>query len=145
MEDFLFLSLYLFSYIAINSMTLETVQPLVFVLVSQYALRVQSCNIHIACTRPTPVTGQCGNSYPQSNYRPAFLAQLLSATSYLCPKNERQRRVKDFKPCIIVNQRTVRRHLAIIELSAAILSKIAVNAIVICPKISVNGASTERQ
>jgi len=51
LEDFLFFSLYSFSCIASNSTTWKHI----LILVPRYALRVQSCNILITCTRPRPL------------------------------------------------------------------------------------------
>ena len=48
---------------------------------------------------------------------------MLTTTSLLCRKNERQRRVNDFWPCIIENARAVRQRLPIIELLAACLGE----------------------
>jgi len=47
----------------------------------------------------------------------------VETTSLLCPEIERQRSVNDFGPCIMENPRAVRRHEAIITLSAAFLGK----------------------
>ena len=51
LEGFLFFSLYSFSCIASNSPTLKHI----LIFVPRYALRVQSCNIHITCVRPRPL------------------------------------------------------------------------------------------
>ena len=63
LEDFLFFSLYSFSCIASNSTTLKDL----LILVSRYALRVQSCNIHIACARSRPLHRQCMPYYDVVN------------------------------------------------------------------------------
>ena len=67
---------------------------------------------------------------------------MLSATSYLCPKNERQQSVNHCRPCIVVNQGAVRWHWSIIELSATSLGKSVFHNIVPMPQ---KWASTEHQ
>jgi len=62
LEDFLFFSLYSLSCIASNSPTLKHI----LILVPRYALRVQSCNIHITCVRPRPLQLYCDSRCSQS-------------------------------------------------------------------------------
>jgi hypothetical protein len=50
-EDFLFFSLYWFSYIARNSTTLEITLTLVLGLIPGYQFRVQLSDINITCAR----------------------------------------------------------------------------------------------
>ena len=65
-----------------------------------------------------------------SNYRLPFYAKMVATTSLVCPKNERQRSVNNFWPCILEKARVVRRHWLIIELSSAFLGKDASSKIV---------------
>jgi len=79
------------------------------------------------------IKGPCCDIDPESSYRPSFYAKMLLATSYLCPGNEHQWSVNDFRPSIFVNQRAVWRHWPIIELSAVFLGKNAFGDIVLMP------------
>ena len=80
----------------------------------------------------------CGDNRPLSDYRLPFLGKTVAVTSLLCPKNELQRWVNNFGPCIIENPRAVLRHYAIIRSSAAFLRKTVVRILLLCP-------NTERQ
>jgi hypothetical protein len=54
--------------------------------------------------------GLCGNVTPYLRYQPPFQAKTLATALQLCAKNERQRSVNDFWPCIMENPRGVQRH-----------------------------------
>jgi len=54
---------------------------------------------------------------------------MLSTTSSVCPENERQRSVNDFRPSILENQRAMRPQRSTIELLAAFLGKYAYDKI----------------
>jgi hypothetical protein len=54
----------------------------------------------------------------------------MLTTSSQCSPNERQQSVNDFRPCILENQRAVRHHWSIIELSAVFLVTTACDKIV---------------
>jgi len=79
------------------------------------------------------IKGPCGEIDLYSHYRRPLLAKMLSTPSYLCPKNERQRSVNDFRPGIIVDQGAVRRYQPIFQLSAAFIGKNAFHDIVPMP------------
>jgi len=55
---------------------------------------------------------------------------MLSTTSSLCPKNERQRSVNYFRPSILENQRAMRPQRSTIILLATVLGKYAYEKIV---------------
>jgi hypothetical protein len=76
------------------------------------------------------IQGLHGDINPWSNYWPPLYAKMFATTSLLCPKNERQRSVNDFRPCILENATVVRRHWPTIELLASFLGKYAYNIIV---------------
>jgi len=88
----------------------------------------------------------CGDIDAEACYQPPSQAKKLSATSYLCPKNEPQRSINGVRPCIIINQGALRRHCSVIELLAAFLDKSACSNIVTRSwnerQQSANGAST---
>jgi len=75
--------------------------------------------------------GRCGDIDPQSSYRLSFEAKLRSATSYLCPENERQRSVNHVRPSIFINQRAMQRHWLVIDLWAVFVGKNAFGDIVL--------------
>jgi len=63
----------------------------------------------------------------------AFLGKMLAKTSSPCPKNDCQRRVNNFRPCVLEYKTGMRLLLSIIELSAAFLGKNAVDNLVTMP------------
>jgi len=67
---------------------------------------------------------------------------MVATTSLICPKNERQWNFNNVWPCTMENAMAGWHHLAIFELSAAILGENDCDNIA---TISSNGASTERQ
>ena len=88
------------------------------------------------------IKGPCSEIDLYSHYWRPLLAKMLSTPSYLCPKNERQRSVNEFRPSNFVNVGAVRRPWCIIDLSAAFLGNNTFHNIVTVPK---EWASTERQ
>ena len=76
------------------------------------------------------IQGLRGDLELSLNCQPPFYPKMVATTSPLCPKNECQRSVNDFRHCIMEKARDVRRHRPIIELSADILGKNTSNKIV---------------
>jgi hypothetical protein len=54
--------------------------------------------------------GLCSNVYLLSCYWPPFHARTVATLLLLCSKNERQRNVNDFCPCIMENPWAVQQH-----------------------------------
>jgi len=79
---------------------------------------------------PSKMQGLCGDIKPLSNYRPPFSAKMVATTSSLCPRNEHQQSVNNFRRCILEYQGATRLLWSIIKLSAAILDNNAYDRIV---------------
>jgi hypothetical protein len=54
--------------------------------------------------------GLHGNIKLTANYRPPFSPKMVATTFPVSPKDERQRHVIDFWPCIRENARVLRQH-----------------------------------
>jgi len=76
------------------------------------------------------IRGQFGDSNTLSNYQPSFWAKMRSTLSLLCPEDECQQSVNEFRPSMLENLRALRPQWSTIVPLAAFLGKYAYNKIV---------------